>query len=41
MKLNEVRHFYFLKDNINFHEKKKTWLSGEEIQITLKQDLIL
>ena len=23
MKLNEVRHFYFLKDNINFHEKKK------------------
>tara|TARA_B100000900_G_scaffold383183_1_gene370910 strand:+ start:1720 stop:2619 length:900 start_codon:yes stop_codon:yes gene_type:complete len=22
MKLNEVRHFYFLKDNINFHEKK-------------------
>ena len=22
MKLNEVRHFYFLKDNLNFHEKK-------------------
>ena len=22
MKLNEVRHFYFLKDNTNFHEKK-------------------
>ena len=22
MKLNEVRHFYFLKDNINFHRKK-------------------
>ena len=22
MKLNEVRHFYFLKDNIAFHEKK-------------------
>ena len=40
MKLNEVRHFYFLKDNINFHEKK-TWLSGEEIQITQLQDLIL
>ena len=37
MKLNEVRHFYFLKDNTNFHEKK-IWLSGEEIQIILKQD---
>ena len=40
MKLNEVRHFYFLKDNITFHEKK-TKLFGEEIQITLKKDLSL
>ena len=23
MKLNEVRHFYFLQDKINFHKKKK------------------
>ena len=40
MKLNKVRHFYFLKDNIKFHEKK-TWLFGEEIQTTLKQDINL
>ena len=40
MKLNEVRHFYFLKDKKKFSEKK-TWLFGEEILKTLELDLIL
>ena len=40
MKLNEVRHFYFLKDNINFHEKKNkaVWRGNSIIRL---QDLIL
>ena len=40
MKLNEVRHFYFLEDRINFYQKK-TWLCGEEILKILKKDLTL
>ena len=37
MKLNEVRHFYFLKDNKKFNEKK-IWLFGGETLKTLRLD---